>query len=211
VGAGILGTAVALNLARMGVKVTALDCLAETKAGEATRASWAWLNANQKHPRSYKWLNQLGMTAWCSDKDVSHLPDCKGALVRVNDTLDADGGYSMQGPLTVNRLAELEPQASVSQGDGCVYFFPEEGCVDPIAASIAMRRAAERMGAKFIFGQNVTEVLRNAEGRTTGAVSRSTCSDKLTTTVADIVVVAAGVGSARLLWVVYLCWAKLVE
>jgi glycine/D-amino acid oxidase-like deaminating enzyme len=190
VGAGILGSAVALNLARMGVKVTVLDRLGEAEAGEATPASWAWINANQKYPISYRRLNQLGMDAWHRDIAISHLPDWKGAIVRFGDAPENDGGYAIEGPLSKQRLMELEPQSSLTENDGYVYYFPEEGCVDPVAATSTIRRAAKDLGVKFILGQNVTEVLRDPSGRITGVVSGSSA------TMADVVVAAAGIGAA---------------
>jgi glycine/D-amino acid oxidase-like deaminating enzyme len=188
VGAGILGSAVALNLARKGVQVTVLDRLGDAVAGDATRASWAWINANQKFPLSYRLLNQLGIEAWHRDMIISHLPDWKGALVRFSETLKNDGGYSCEGPLSVQRLLELDPQASLSQSDGFVYYFPEEGSVDPVDATNTMRRAAKDLGVIFIAGQNVTGALRDPTGRINGVVSGSS------TFMADVIVTAAGIG-----------------
>jgi glycine/D-amino acid oxidase-like deaminating enzyme len=190
VGAGILGSAVALNLAREGVQVTVLDCLRDADPGVATRASWAWINAHQKSPLSYRLLNQLGMEAWHRDMVISHLPDWKGALVRFGETPKNDGGYSLEGPLSVQRVMELDPQTSFSQSDGLTYYFPEEGCVDPIAATNTMRRAAKDLGVNFIWGQNVTGVLRDPVGRINGV--ESSCS----TFMADVIVAAAGIGVA---------------
>lgn len=178
----------ALNLARKGVQVTVLD--RHAVAGDATRASWAWINANQKYPLSYRLLNQLGMEAWHRDMSISHLPDWKGALVRFGEVLKNDGGYSCEGPLSVDRLMELDPQAGLSQSDEFVYYFPEEGSVDPVDATNIMRREAEDLSVIFIGGQNVTGVLRDPVGRINGVVSGSS------TFMADVIVAAAGIGVA---------------
>lgn len=58
VGAGIVGVAIADALARHGCKVTVVD-RHQSARGEATPASWAWVNANSKKPKEYRELNML--------------------------------------------------------------------------------------------------------------------------------------------------------
>ncbi|KAL6749224.1 hypothetical protein V8C86DRAFT_1797451, partial [Haematococcus lacustris] len=65
-GAGIMGASVSLHLARRGASVTVLDPLSDPP-GSATRASWAWLNANKKNPVHYRDLNAAGIRAWHTD------------------------------------------------------------------------------------------------------------------------------------------------
>lgn len=200
IGSGILGTSVALNLFRRGVtNVTVLDALDETKLGTTTPASWAWLNANNKSPPAYQWLNQLGMYAWHQDDVLSDLANWNGALVQYEQVPNAIlGGYPVQGPLDQERIEELEPQSNFSYSNGPVYFFPAEGSVDPAAAVRVLRQAAKNVGVRFLSDQNVTALVRTKEGRITGVQSYSTCGDTafVTTTRADTVVVAAGIGSA---------------
>lgn len=60
VGGGIVGLSVSWRLAQLGVNVTLLE--ANENLGEgATRASFAWINANNKTPEPYFQLNQDGM------------------------------------------------------------------------------------------------------------------------------------------------------
>jgi glycine/D-amino acid oxidase-like deaminating enzyme len=62
IGAGILGAAVAGELASAGVQVTLLD---QDQPGRGTsRWSFAWLNSNDKAPRPYHDLNHAGIGAW---------------------------------------------------------------------------------------------------------------------------------------------------
>ena len=51
--AGIIGSSIALNLAKKGCKVTLLDA-APHAASAASGESWAWLNANRKAPDHYR-------------------------------------------------------------------------------------------------------------------------------------------------------------
>ena len=62
IGAGVLGASVAARLAAGEMDVTVLE---GDRPGRATsRWSFAWLNSNDKAPRSYHDLNHAGMRAW---------------------------------------------------------------------------------------------------------------------------------------------------
>ena len=50
---GIVGSSIALNLAKKGCKVTLLDASPHA-ASAASGESWAWLNANRKAPEHYR-------------------------------------------------------------------------------------------------------------------------------------------------------------
>lgn len=198
IGGGIVGSSVALNLARRGVNVTVLDRLPETELGVTTPASWAWINANNKSPPAYQWLNQLGMRSWRRDSVVKDLPVWNGALVQYKQDLHFLGGYSIEGPLSSYRIQELEPHSNFTEAGGPIYFFADEGSVNPAAAVRSMRQAAKELGVRFMPGQNVTALVRNEEGWITGVESYpiSSSPTDTVTTPADVVVVAAGIGSA---------------
>jgi len=250
VGAGILGSSVALNLARQrgishSYRITVVDPASNaSEPGATTRSSWAWLNANQKRPPSYQQLNALGLHAWRCDPLLADLPDWKGSLVQCDsdgDTDDGDstvdlscvGGFYAQpiGPLTDEELRALEPNVqftkkTLSKATGTktteeqqdesassVYYFPNEGCVDPCEAVQRMRQAAAKAGVEFLWSHNVTRILYENDNpadevvgieccelqeQSTAAsgesLSSSTCTTKIIE--ADVVVVAAGTGSA---------------
>lgn len=59
IGAGVVGAAIAARLAERNAPVLLLDAGAPGQG--ATRASFAWVNANQKLPRAYYDLNVAGM------------------------------------------------------------------------------------------------------------------------------------------------------
>jgi glycine/D-amino acid oxidase-like deaminating enzyme len=62
IGAGVLGASVAARLAAAGMRVTLLD---QDQPGHGTsRWSFAWVNSNDKRPRSYHDLNHAGVQAW---------------------------------------------------------------------------------------------------------------------------------------------------
>ena len=63
IGAGIVGSSIAYNLAKQGARVTLID---RSKVGGATsHGTFAWINATwAKQPRHYHAFNQLGIEAW---------------------------------------------------------------------------------------------------------------------------------------------------
>ena len=61
VGAGVVGSAIAMRLAGKGAQVTAVDA---ARPGHGTSgSSFAWLNSNAKTPRAYFEFNVAGMVA----------------------------------------------------------------------------------------------------------------------------------------------------
>lgn len=62
IGAGVIGAALAAELAGRGVPVTLLD--RDVPGRATTGSSFAWYNANTKTPRSYYDRNVAGMRAW---------------------------------------------------------------------------------------------------------------------------------------------------
>jgi len=228
IGGGIIGTSVALHLARYGrdndsngIKVTVVDRLPPSRASPAamsshgltTPASWAWLNANDKSPMQYQWLNLLGMRGWRTDP--VYLDDCAptfcGSLVRYRAAPDFFGGYKAEGPLSQERILELEPQSNCSynlqsNGSWPVYYFGEDGLVDPAEAVERLRRSAEQLGVNFLEGRNVTNFIRDENGQvvevctvpSVGELSGVAIDETPTETLlADVVVVAAGVGAGE--------------
>jgi len=196
IGGGVIGSSVALHLARKGVKeVAVFDMLPDGSFGRTTPASWAWLNANQKSPLSYKWLNQMGMRGWRVDPALNDLPRWTGSLVRTRGSMVEIGGYPMEGPLSPARVSELEPCANFTMDDGTnVYFFPSEGYVEPREAVAQMQISARSLGVEFKANHTVFGLLRNGHGHIVGVQfqNETGCSEELF----DVVVVAAGTGAA---------------
>lgn len=219
VGGGMMGSSIALALAsrRPHWNITVLEESDEQDMGKTTNASWAWLNANNKRPRSYQLLNQLGLHAWKNHPNIQHLVSWLGSLVRFREFPDfvVDGGYPLEGPLTRSRISELEPlsnwnikdseqQSNVTSGDN-IYFFPDEGCIDPSTVVRTVRDAARNLGVQFLCGQTVTNIVYDdkdqsgsivaVESRVTSkSIASSSFSNDFTEMPADIVVSAAGCG-----------------
>jgi glycine/D-amino acid oxidase-like deaminating enzyme len=210
VGGGIIGSALALFLAERhsGCTIVVFDQMSERDVGKTTPASWAWLNANYKFPKSYQILNQLGIHAWKHEPHLSSLPAWMGSLVRFEEFPDFvnDGGYPVLGPLSTTRILELEPYANWKlnktsdpddmSGEGFTFHFPDEGCVDPTAAVQTLRQAAERLGVRFLGDHNVTNIVRDPQtGAVIGLESQSAESNRVKFTATELVISAAGAGA----------------
>ncbi|KAL3942152.1 MAG: hypothetical protein SGBAC_003614 [Bacillariaceae sp.] len=203
VGAGLLGSSTAyfLKLQNPMADVQVVDLQTSKELGKTTPASWAWLNANGKEPKEYQILNQLGLHAWKHCQIISHLPSWSGSLVRfaTDPKFVNQGGYPSEGPISMERVMELEPFANwqLVRDQGKTYFFPGEGFVDPAQAVKTFRDEAEKLGVTFCSTQNVTAIVRNEAEAVCGV--ECTCVNDSTKTsfqAADLVVVAAGVGAA---------------
>ena len=215
VGAGIIGSSLALSLAQRRPEWNILVLDAQNNGdslGKTTPASWAWLNANGKSPRHYQLLNQLGIHVWKKEPHLSPLVSWLGSLVRFakSPAFVDMGGYPVEGPLSNERIQQLEPFANWQLTEGKntesqeeIYFFQDEGCVDPLLAVKTLRLAAKQQGVCFLSDRNVTNILRNEQGIIYGIESVSAAeslSDSNDHSAkfkpADLVVVAAGVGCA---------------
>ena len=205
IGGGFIGSSVALALARRGIRVRVIDKRDITNGdiGEATNASWAWLNANDKTPWRYFSLNHLGMKVWRNDPILSNLPVWCGGLVRrakrstsrFEDDPAKGGAYASIGPLIRDDVIALDPAAEFlgePPGGEEIYFYPDEGHVDPARASHAIRQEASRLGATFVGNITVERTVDDDDGKVCGVI---TDDGKLP---ADVVIVAAGIGSKTL-------------
>ena len=220
IGAGILGSSIALHLSsHEHHDVTVVDAGDALAYSATTRASWAWINANRKRPLHYQHLNAWGMHTWRHHPELQDLVDWTGTLVRrghqEDDDDDDDGDDSLggfyarpQGPLTAAEWLALEPNAGfpADEGEGRVYHYPNEGCVDPMEAVARMRTLAQQQGTKFLWNSHVesstTEAIAEDGNDVEHPSSRIRILDvnKNTTftLTADTIVVAAGVGTTAL-------------
>lgn len=154
VGAGIIGSSVAYEVAKAGAQVTVLE--AGKVAGGASSVSFAWTNATGKRPQAYFALNVAGMRAHLDlARDFGNAPWFKqtGSLEWYSQAQDwpaqqenavqmQDWGYGVEW-ISKKRLAELEPEIALSAvGDSPVIYYPEEGWVDPVLYVAWLLRAA---------------------------------------------------------------------
>lgn len=173
VGAGIVGAAIAYNLAQGGAKVTVLD-----RHGIATRTSrgtFAWLNATwAKQPRHYHRLNQLGLAAWKElGRDLS-IPIRWGGSIEWFPTEQRQKRLAEQiaeqvewgepaRMIAQEELAELEPEVDFA-GISSAAFSPNDGALDPVMASRMLLERAAEQGATIRTPCTVTSAKRTRTG-----------------------------------------------
>jgi glycine/D-amino acid oxidase-like deaminating enzyme len=156
VGAGVIGAAVAANLARGGCNVTVLES-GQVAAG-TSGATFAWINAGDKQPRSYfdlnvegmqahrrlassvascDWYHEIGNLEWITDAEAQQ--DQERKVTRLLEC-----GYQARW-LDPKEVRSLEPDMAPDMIGNRVAYFPDEGWVDParlVAALLSTARAA---------------------------------------------------------------------
>ena len=222
IGAGMIGSSIAFHLSKRGVNVTVLDQrnnilpsvdnINELDPGTATSSSFAWLNANDKSPLSYKQFNQLGMEIWRRHDVLKQSPVWCGSLVKTRqrhrdcgDALNKNPFYMSVGPLEIQEASRLESGIQWSSEASDVHFYPEEGHVDPFAAVHDLRSSAISNGAVFFESTQVNHLLRDDRDKVAG-VSYTKSGDQFGKdgvdrqplfVAADVVVIAAGANSSN--------------
>jgi glycine/D-amino acid oxidase-like deaminating enzyme len=169
IGAGIVGTSVAYELAKAGARVTVIE--ASHAAAGSSSASFAWTNANGKTPRSYFALNVAGMRAhldltrefgaapwfnqtgsfewWTSELARAHQRESYAQM--------KDWGYGVEW-IDAKKVKELEPDIAIDAADGSpILYYPEEGWVHPalyvawlLRASMARGNVEVRTGTRVV-------------------------------------------------------------
>lgn len=198
VGGGIIGASFALHLAEAGADVRLLDA-EKTVGGIATPNSWAWINASWGNPPDYFRLRQESMRQW---RDLDRLVPglsvnwCGGLLW---DMGEADllayakernsQGYEVK-VVKGGKLRAIEPQ--LASPPALAVHVPGEGAVEPVHAVERLLTAARAKGAEVLQGTGVRWLIEK-KGRIVGVMTDEGDLD------ADIVVLAAGTASARLL------------
>jgi len=190
VGAGIVGSAIALALARRGARVTLLDAGGE----RASATSFGWIHASWRHRDDALRLRQFAMDAWrrWQASEPGLAVRWTGSLIwwpgiEALDAFVAGHGamgyevrlaFRTEARRLVPALVDPPRRAALAAGDGVV---------DGAAAADAVRTAAFRAGARLI-GAPVAAVTPRVVQLVDGAL-----------VIADAIVVAAGQGTAALL------------
>jgi glycine/D-amino acid oxidase-like deaminating enzyme len=159
VGAGVMGAAVAAELARGGCSVTVLE--AGRPAAGASGATFSWTNSGQKEPRSYFDLNVEGMLAhrrlarsvasgdWYHER--GNLEWTSGAAAQQAQERKVarllEWGYQARW-LDPQEVSRLEPDLAPGMVSDRVAYFPAEGWVDPVRLVGVLLAAARAAGAE---------------------------------------------------------------
>ncbi|MBB4839983.1 glycine/D-amino acid oxidase-like deaminating enzyme [Sphingomonas kyeonggiensis] len=202
IGAGIVGAAIAYELAKRGVAVTILE--KSRPAAGATGDSFAYLNASTKTgSRPYFQLNWLGMAGWriWQQEAGPALPlqwggatywrDSEAEAARLGASLRIAQSWGYAGrSVDAGALKTLLPGLDIGPVSAAA-FFPEEGAVDPVGAVAALLERARKLGAKLRAPVEVRSLLVR-DGKVAGVQTADGVIE------ADTVVLAAGLGSEAL-------------
>jgi glycine/D-amino acid oxidase-like deaminating enzyme len=202
VGAGVIGAAIATDLARGGCTVTVLE--AGPVAAGTSAATFAWTNAGDKQPRSYFDLNVEGMQAhrhlassvascdwyhesgnleWTAGVDAQQELERKVARL-------LEWGYQARW-LDPEEVRSLEPDMAPDMIGSPVAYFPDEGWVDPTRLIAALLSRARALGATV--RQHSAAVGMSMRGERIDSVR--TCDGETVCT--DAVVNCAGPGAGK--------------
>jgi glycine/D-amino acid oxidase-like deaminating enzyme len=159
VGAGVIGAAVAADLAQAGCAVTVLES-GQVAAG-TSRATFAWTNAGGKQPRSYfdlnvegiqahrrlassvtssDWYHESGNLEWKAGADAQQEQQRK--VTRL-----LKWGYQARW-LNPEQVRSLEPDMAPDMIGSRVAYFPDEGWIDPTRLMAALLSMARTSGAE---------------------------------------------------------------
>lgn len=198
VGGGIIGASFALHLAEAGADVRLLDAQ-RSVGGIATPASWAWINASWGNPPDYFRLRHESMRQWREiDRRVPGLAVnwCGGLLwdMAEADLLSYASERNAQGyeVRVLDGKAALKIEPALAVAPPVAVHVPGEASVEPVHAVERLLSAARERGAEVLHGTGVRWLIEK-KGRIVGVMTDEGDLD------ADVVVLAAGADSPRLL------------
>ena len=180
IGAGISGASAALDLARRGIDVLIVDRFAP--AAMASGWTLAGVRQSGRHPAELP-LARQAVDVWATlDEDLGAETFYRrtGNLrcARSEDevkTIRRSRATSRQATgLDITLLKEREVQKvapAVSEKVIAASYCPSDGQADPVATTRAIVEAAERAGAKTLFGEQVLALDRDASGAVTGVTT----------------------------------------
>jgi sarcosine oxidase subunit beta len=208
IGAGILGTSIGLELARLGLRVVVVDRNGEVGEG-STRSSTAIIRsfygtkpaialAFEGRKVFECWSDHLGL-----ERPGARLEPVGCALLLPSEQSQADAVAALMRSVgvPVETLSGREAQGLIPGmrgGKTRVLFEPGAGFVtNPTVATRDVRTAAEAAGARFVLGERVTEVRSCFPGRNGARHVTSVITASGLRIDAPVVVNAAGPHSAQ--------------
>lgn len=193
VGAGIIGAAVALAAVRRGQAVTVI---AERPGGDATTASFGWINASWGNAPDYARFRIAAMAEWRAWRAAmpelpvtfggSLLWDIDVPAMRDFAAERAGQGYPLQ---LMDRAGARALVPALADAPAMSLHAPDEGAAEPAAVARAMLARAQAEGAQVIPAR--ARALSVSGGAVTGVATAEGV-------LAGHVVLAAGLGTPTL-------------
>ena len=187
VGAGVVGSAVALELARRGASVAVLEAEREPALQASATNSGILHTGFDSKPGELE-TELILRAAELRDPVIEALGlivlRC-GALMRATDDAEREAVRALA------RNAEANGVGVIARGEGELEI-PEESVSDPVAFTLAMVEAAGRHGAQLVTGARVGRIGRSEGG---GLVVKAEGFEQLS---ARVVINCAGLGAGAL-------------
>lgn len=201
VGAGVVGTAIAFNLARLGVPdVVVVDKgriagQASGRSGALVRTHYTNVDEARVALAALDWFEHWaewvgGSCGFASTGFLQMVAAQDQQTLRHNVELLRGIGVDTT-LVNADEIRRLQPRLAV-EDDAVAAYEPRSGYADPVATTVGFADAARRLGVTVLEGVAVTELL-SAHGRIRGVRTTTGAID------APIVVVANGAWSVGLL------------
>jgi glycine/D-amino acid oxidase-like deaminating enzyme len=175
IGGGIAGCAAAYYLAKKGLSVTLLE--KGRIAGEQSGRNWGFVRQQMRDPleiplmiecnRLWRGLEaELGADIEWRQGGIMHLAETEVGMAGFEDWLEHARGYQLDSRiLSGHEVAELLPGMTRHWVGGL--YTPSDGQADPVKATTAFAKAAERLGAE-IRTSCIVQGIESAGGVVTG-------------------------------------------
>jgi len=172
VGAGIIGSSIAYELSKRGVKVTLID---KSVPGSAcSGSSFSWINATYpKKPYSYNLFSQLGINAfhllqrelsldikWNGSLEWSSAMEDQKKLIESVNELKSYPKYPPTSIIGYKKAIKLEPYINF-KGNENIIFSKADGAIDPKDAILKMIDAIEKNGGSVLYPCKFEEIIES--------------------------------------------------
>ena len=162
VGAGIIGSSIAYELSKRGVKVTLIDKNAPGSA--CSGSSFSWINATYpKKPYSYNLFSQLGINAfhlvqkelsldikWNGSLEWSSKTKDQEKLIESVNKLQSYPRYTPTSVIGYRKASKLEPYINF-KGNENIIFSKADGAINPKDAISKMIDAIKKNGGSVLY------------------------------------------------------------
>ena len=162
VGAGIIGSSIAYELSKRGVKVTLIDKNAPGSA--CSGSSFSWINATYpKKPYSYNLFSQLGINAfhlvqkelsldikWNGSLEWSSKTKDQEKLIESVNKLQSYPRYTPTSVIGYRKANKLEPYINF-KGNENIIFSKADGAINPKDAISKMIDAIKKNGGSILY------------------------------------------------------------
>jgi sarcosine oxidase subunit beta len=204
IGGGVIGASVAYHLAANGLKdVVVVDRAAGPGAGSTGKATGGYraqfatsINVRLSllaRDKLVRFREETGVDSGYSPVGYLWLAgnDRQLELLRESQRMQHEEGLFEAVELTVDEIASVNPDISLERVAGAT-FCPSDGYIRPLEILRGYIEAGERLGVRFVWGDEITGMSRDSAGRITGVTTSNSSYS------ADNYVNAAGAWAAKI-------------